>query len=105
MVSLTETVGKEQRGQRPAVVIAVQPQTNFCIVVPLTSNQDTLKFPYSHKIPCTAGNGLSADSIALVFQARSLTMSVGRFLFRMGTIEQAHFNSIKVLIRDYLQIE
>jgi mRNA interferase MazF len=105
MVSLTETIGSEQRGQRPAVVIAVQPQTNFSFVVSLTSNQDALKFPYSHRITCTSGNGLSVDSIALVFQMRSLTMSAGRFLFKMGSIEQEHFNSVKALIKDYLQIE
>lgn len=105
MVSLTETIGSEQSGQRPAVVIAVQPQTNISFVVPLTSNQDASKLPCSHKIPRTSNNGLSADSIALVFQMRSLTMSAGRFMFRMGTLEHEHFNSIKALIKDFLQIE
>ena len=105
MVSLTEIIGSEQRGQRPAVVIAVQRQTNFSVVVPLTSNQDALKLPYSHKIPCSPGNGLSVDSIALVFQTRSLTMTAGRFLFRIGSVEQLHFKSIKSLIKDYLQLE
>jgi mRNA-degrading endonuclease toxin of MazEF toxin-antitoxin module len=105
MVSLTETVGSEERGQRPAIVIAVQPHTKSSFVVPLTSNQDALKLPYSHKVPCSPGNGLSTDSIALVFQARSLTMTAGRFQFRMGSIEQLHFNSVKSLIKDYLQLE
>ena len=105
MVSLTETMGNEQRGQRPVVVIAVQPQTNISMVVPLTSNLDATRLPFSHKISCTSGNGLEADSVALIFQMRSLTMSAGRFLFRMGSVEQEHFNNIKALIKDYLQIE
>src|SRR4030067_1807459 len=104
MVSLTESIDSEQRGQRPVVVIAVHPQANVSMVVPLTSNQDASRFPYSHKVSCTTGNGLSADSIALVFQMRSLTMSAGRFLFRMGLIEQEHYAGIKALIKDYLQI-
>ena len=105
MVSLTESMGSEQRGQRPAVVIAVQPQANISMVVPLTSNQAALRFPYSHKITCTSGNGLSADSVALVFQMRSLAMSAGRFLSKMGAIEQEHFAAIRELVKDYLQIE
>jgi hypothetical protein len=32
-------------------------------------------------------------------------MSAGRFLFRMGGIEQREFAEIKALIKDYLQIE
>jgi mRNA-degrading endonuclease toxin of MazEF toxin-antitoxin module len=105
MVSLTETVGSEQRGQRPAVVIAVHPQANVSMVVPLTSNIGASRFPYSHKIECSASNGLSADSIALVFQMRALTISAGRFLSKTGVIERRHFESIKALIKDYLRIE
>jgi mRNA-degrading endonuclease toxin of MazEF toxin-antitoxin module len=105
LVALTETIGSEQRGQRPAVVIAVHPPANVCMVVPLTSNQDASRFPYSHKITCTSGNGLSADSIALVFQMRTLTISAGRFLSKIGVIEQNHFDRIKALIKDYLQLE
>jgi len=105
MVSLTESIDSEQRGQRPVVVIAVHSHANVSMVVPLTSNQDASRFPYSYKVACTSGNGLSADSVALVFQMRSLTMSAGRFMFRMGRIEQKEFAEIKALIKDYLQIE
>ncbi len=105
MVSLTETIGNEQRGQRPAVIMAVHPQGNVSMVVPLTSNQDASRFPYSHKVACTPSNGLTEDSVALIFQMRSLTMSAGRFLFKMGTIEQGHFVNIRTLAKDYLQIE
>ncbi len=93
MVALTETVGSEERGQRPAVVIAVHSKANISMVVPLTSNQDALRFPYSYKVPCSSGNGLSTDSVALVFQMRSLTISTGRFLLRVGAIERNHFNN------------
>ncbi len=104
MVSLTETVGSEQRGQRPALVIAVQPQANISTVVPLTSNLDASRLPFSYKMPSTLNNGLEADSVALVFQIRSLTMTAGRFLFKMGSVEQEHFKNIKTLTKDYLQI-
>jgi len=102
MVSLTESIDSEQRGQRPVVVIAVHPQANVSMVVPLTSNQDASRFPYSYKVACTSANGLSADSIALIFQMRSLAASAGRFLFKVGRIEQREFAEIKALIKDYL---
>ena len=105
MVSLTETLGSEQRGQRPAIVISVQPETNVSMVVPLTSNLGALRLPFSYKISRTTGNGLEADSVALVFQMRSLTMSAGRFLFKMGSVDKEHFKNIKALIKNYLQID
>jgi len=104
MVSLTDTLGTEQRGQRPAIIIAIHSQANVCMVVPLTSNLDASKFSHTHKIECTSDNELSVDSVALVFQMRTLTISAGRFLSKVGMIEQNHFDNVKALIKDYLQI-
>ncbi|MGA2387202.1 MAG: type II toxin-antitoxin system PemK/MazF family toxin [Candidatus Bathyarchaeia archaeon] len=104
MVSLTETVGSEQMGQRPAIVISVHNQSNTCMVVPLTKNSAASRFPYSFTIACSMVNGLSVDSVALIFQMRSLSMTAGRFLSKMGSVESGHFGRIKSLIKDYLQV-
>jgi len=105
MVSLTESIGSEQRGQRPAIVISTHRQSNTCMVIPLTKNPEAARFPYSYAITSSAENGLTANSVALVFQMRSLTMTAGRFLSKMGTVEKVHFEHIKALIKDYLQIQ
>ena len=42
--------------------------------------------------------------VALIFQMRSLTIAESRVLYRMGTIEQYHFDQIKTLIKDYLKL-
>ncbi len=105
MVSLTETIGTEQRGQRPAIIISIHYPSSTCMVVPLTKNPAASRFPYSYTIPSSMGNGLSVDSVVLVFQLRSLTMTAGRFLSKMGTIEKVQFDQIKSLIKDYLQLQ
>jgi mRNA-degrading endonuclease toxin of MazEF toxin-antitoxin module len=83
----------------------IEPQTNISTVALLTSKLDAARLPFSHKISRTQNNGLEADSVALIFQIRSLTMTAGRFLFRMGSVEMEHFKNIKTLIIDYLKIE
>lgn len=103
-VAIADTEGHEQKGDRPAVIIAVHNQANVSMVVPLTKNQDASRFPYTHSIKRTPANGLPINSVALIFQMRSLTISESRFLYRIGTIEQYHFDQIKTLIKDYLKL-
>ena len=101
-VSLKETQGHEIRGNRPAIVIAIHVETELAMVIPLTSNQDAMRFPYTLEIKKTRDNGLYVDSIALVFQLRSL--SVQRFIKKLGHIDKTTMKRIKSLIRDYLNL-
>ena len=103
-VALADAEGHEQAGDRPAIVICIHPQANVTMVVPLTKNQDCLRFPYSHQVKKSNTNGLLLDSVALVYQMRCLTASSTRFLDKMGVIEQNHFDQIKLLIKSYLKI-
>ncbi len=102
IVQLTDTTGHEQSGSRPAIVLAVHDQTSLCMVVPLTSSQTASRFPFTYTITRSSQNGLSADSIAMVFQLRSL--SINRLLRRIGTLESSHLRRIKMLARQYLSI-
>ena len=101
-VSLKETQGHEIKGDRPAVVIAVHVETELIMVIPLTSNQEAMRFPYTLEIKKTRENGLYVDSIALIFQLRSL--SVRRFVKKIGYIDKTTMKRIKSLIRDYLDL-
>lgn len=100
-VDLPDTQAHEQAGYRPAVILAIH-QTSTAMVVPFTKNLDCTRFSHTYLVQKSDANGLAVDSVALIFQMRCLGNSANRFVKRMGTIEDAHLNKIKALIKDYL---
>ena len=62
------------------------------MVVPLTSALNTLRFPGPFTIQPTSENGLTLQSLALVFQIR--TADLRSFIQPMGTVEQAVLDEI-----------
>jgi len=101
-VSLRDATGHEQAGRRPAIVLALHQQSNLVMVVPLTSSLAASRFPYTYTISRSTQNGLRRNSIAMIFQLRSL--SLGRFRRKMGDLEQNHFDRIKNLVKGYLNL-
>ena len=101
-VSLEEPQGHEIRGNRPAIIIAIHVETDLTMVIPLTSNSEAMRFPYTLEIKRTKENGLYVDSVALIFQLRSL--SVHRFVKKIGVVDRTTMKRIKSLIRDYLAL-
>jgi len=102
IVQLIDTLGHEQSGNRPAIVLAVHHQTSLCMAVPLTSNPTASRFPSTCTIRRSSQNGLSVDSVAMIFQLRSLSMN--RLVRRIGTLEPMHLQRIRVLVRQYLNV-
>lgn len=87
LVALPFTAGKEQSGQRPAVVAqdAIYGQRSpLVLVVPLTSQLAALRFPATLRIDPSVENGLSVPSVAMVFQTRAVDRS--RFLRSVGEL-------------------
>ena len=79
--------GREQSGQRPALVMqdsAAGQGSPLVLVVPLTSQISASRFPATVRLEPTPENGLTAVSIAMVFQIRALDRS--RFVRRLGTV-------------------
>ncbi len=80
-------------GRRPAVVVQAGARYEALptlIVVPLTSQREALRFPGTFLIPRGAGNGLSEDSVALVFQVRAVDRArVGMVLGRLSPTDLA----------------
>ena len=102
-ISLADTEGHEQRGDRPAVVLAIHDGANVSMVIPFTSNLDYSRFPYSYRLNCSRENGLDCDSIVLVFQMR--TIDNRRFLGRLGVVSQIDYDRIMLLVKGYLRIQ
>ncbi len=72
-------------------------------IIPLTSNIQALKeFPYTHIINPNNTNGLTKQSIAMVYQIRSLSKQ--RFIYKRGSLIKNNYDTIKTLIKDYFQI-
>ena len=72
--------GRAQAGRRPAVVVQSEAACTALpttLVIPLTSQQDALRFPGTVLIDPTPDNGLPRISVALVFQ---LTVVDWRFV-------------------------
>jgi mRNA interferase MazF len=103
LVRLNDTVGHEQRGNRPVIVLAVHPQAHLVMVTPFTGNIDAGKFPYTHQVGPTDTNGLSKDSVAQIYQTRNLAYD--RFIRKLGEIDDSDYETVKVQLRDYCGLD
>jgi mRNA-degrading endonuclease toxin of MazEF toxin-antitoxin module len=102
LVDLVDALGHEQDDTRPVLVLAVHSQTDLFMVTPCTGNLAAQRFPYTHKIIAYASNGLSRDSVAMVFQTRCLSKT--RFKHKLGDLEKRSLDAIKILLRTFCGI-
>ncbi len=79
--------GHAQAGRRPAIIVqgaTASAALPTVLVVPLTSQQDALRFPGTVYIEADVANGLRRASVALVFQLAAVDK---RFVAaRLGSI-------------------
>ena len=95
MVALPAASGREQGGQRPAVVVqdaAYGQASPLVLVVPLTSQFNALRFPATVQISPSPQNGLNLLSVALVFQARATDRT--KFVQRLGELSSEDLNKL-----------
>ena len=71
LVELPSANGHEQVGTRPSILLA-ETEANIAVIVPFTSNLQALRFPHVREVRPSEKNGLSAISVALVFQIRAV---------------------------------
>jgi mRNA interferase MazF len=94
IVDLVSSLGREQYGQRPAILIC-DTKTDIIVVIPLTSNLGALRFPYTLTIFPDKENNLKETSIALIFQIRAIDRSrVVKVLGRISKNVEKKINSI-----------
>jgi mRNA-degrading endonuclease toxin of MazEF toxin-antitoxin module len=94
-VTLPSGTGREQSGQRPAIIVqdALYGQLSpLVLVVPLTSQLSALRFSATVQIAPSSQNGLALPSVALVFQTRATDRS--RFVHRLGTLSPADLSAV-----------
>jgi mRNA interferase MazF len=99
-VDLPLSSGKEQGGQRPAIVLQDEVYgqgSPLVLVALLTSQLAALRFPAAVRVEPSTENGLSVTSVAMVFQTRALDRR--RFRSRLGNIEPALLDRVVAELR------
>ncbi len=87
--------GHEQTGRRPAIVLQDESVTGslpVVLVVPLTANLKAERFVGALRIPSSTENGLTQDSIAMVFQLRAIDRQ--RLQTQIGRIGDPAISSV-----------
>ena len=102
---LAPTIGSEQAGTRPVVVVSNDDFNDalpLVTIVPLTNYRaGRLLYP-SESIVAAAGSGLRADSIALGQQIRTIDRSrLGR---RIGTLPAEAIAGVERALRNHLDL-
>ena len=92
VVELPVLGGYEQHGTRP-VIVAGDPELSVVLVIPLTTNHNYLKFPYTVLMDSSANSGLDKNSVALVFQLRAIDKR--RFRNKIGQLSLPETKMIK----------
>jgi mRNA interferase MazF len=96
-------VGREQTGRRPA--IAVQDELAdlpTVLVLPLTSQLEALRFPFTLPIEPSVANGLSMRSVVLLFQMQVIDKR--RVVRVIGKLEPERTNQLDVMMRGMLKL-
>jgi len=96
------TVGHETQKTRPCLAIATSPVANMITIIPLQSNLDANNLPYTHLIKKSQKNKLNYDSVAVIFQMRSLDRK--RFRNFIGITDDKDLIKIKTILKDFLNL-
>ncbi|MHA1733482.1 MAG: type II toxin-antitoxin system PemK/MazF family toxin [Promethearchaeota archaeon] len=102
-VDLSGNIGHEEGKRRPALVISGLKAVGLRTIIPLTGQLNADRFPYTLRISKTKLNGLTKDSVAMIFQLRSC--SEKRFVKKIGTLSPKIFDQIKVLVKKYFGLK
>jgi len=94
IINLAVGVGHEQYGQRPAILIS-DTKIGIVIVIPLTSNLEALRFPFTLAILPDKQNNLKQKSVALIFHIRAIDKTrVSKVIGKINTQTQKKIDSI-----------
>jgi mRNA-degrading endonuclease toxin of MazEF toxin-antitoxin module len=99
-VHLPDRGGHEQRGRRPALIWQDTdrfPKLPTVLMIPLTSQLETIRFGGTVLIHSSISNGLKANSVALVFQLGAC--DIRRFESRMGKLSKSDLAKVRQAAR------
>lgn|SRR3989344_3900821 len=86
----------EQSGKRPAIIIAKVTKT-IATIIPCTSNNLALRFPFTYLIEPNNYNGLLSPTIALIFHIRAIDISLLKN--KIGKLDDKSLASVRKLAR------
>ncbi len=98
--NLPQQLGKEVLGKRPVLIMA--DTIKLAIVIPLTSNLNVLKYENTIKIAPSKINCLTRESIASLFQIRSLDRK--RIIHKIGNLEGFYMKEIDNTLKKLLKL-
>ena len=98
LIRLPSSDGNEQSGIRPCIML--KEFRTGSIIIPMTSNEGALRFPYTLDIKKSKENGLMGDSVAMLFQMRYVDKS--RLEKKIGEAVGKYRKHVSVLIEDTL---
>ncbi len=101
LVELPSANGHEQTGTRPVVVLA-ETEADIVIIVPCTSNLQALRFPHTIEVKPSPQNGLTAISIALIFQVRAIDKK--RLKKKIGDLEEMTLKELDIIFAKMLRL-
>ena len=101
-VDLTDGKGHEQQGMRPGIILANFAALKMSLLVPVTSNLSTSRFPATLRLSPTRENGLQTESVALIFQTTSVDHI--RLVRCTGQLSKDDQNKIDAILKDELRI-
>ena len=106
LVELTKTpsdiVGHEEGKTRPCVIIVNNQNVGMTTIIPLTGKLNANRFPHTYTLKRSSKTGLNTDSVALIFQIRSLSQK--RFITYRGEINRKDLDRILELLKQYLKL-
>ena len=99
LLDLASSFGHEQSGIRPAVIMS-QANAGLVVVIPLTTNLEALRFSHTLSILPNSTNNLAQNSIALVFQLKSIDKR--RIKRKIGYLGSQDLTKLEKTIKDLL---
>ena len=89
--------GHEQIGNRPGIIVSVSSTANTVIIIPFTTNLQSLRFPFTLAVNPSKENELIEESVALVFQIRAIDKK--RIIKQVGLLEIKHLREIENMMK------
>lgn len=86
----------EQGGKRPAIIIA-KVAKNIATIIPCTSNNLALRFPFTYLIEPDDTNKLSITTIALIFHIRAIDTSLLKN--KIGKLDEKSLADVRKLAK------
>ena len=101
LVDLFGGAGREQLGERPAIILASTP-LQIVAIIPLTANLKALRFPFVFPIDPNKKNGLRTQSVALVFHVRAIDER--RLVKKIGELDKRDIDQINHILKKMLDL-